>query len=113
MIHKSHLNTIPFEKIKNGSKSVELRLRDEKRSLYKVGDKILFKNRETSEELVCKIIGLCWFDNFGTLVKNFGALKCGWDKEYDAEQYNTDMEQYYQKSEIEKYGVLGIVLYIL
>ena len=112
MIHNAHLNSSPFEKIKNGTKTIELRLRDEKRSEYEVGDSILFKNRETSEELLCKIIGLCWFDNFGHLVGNFGAIKCGWDKEYSVEKYNSDMEIYYKKSEIEKYGALGIVLKI-
>lgn len=35
------LHNKPFELIKNGSKSIELRLNDEKRKLIKVGDIII------------------------------------------------------------------------
>ena len=40
MLHKMKLNESPFERIKNGTKTIEFRLYDEKRQQVKVGDKI-------------------------------------------------------------------------
>ena len=42
MIHKMKLNESPFERIKNGTKTIEFRLYDEKRRQVKIGDKIEF-----------------------------------------------------------------------
>lgn len=41
------LHNSPFKLIKNGTKTIELRLNDEKRKLIKVGDIIRFTNRVT------------------------------------------------------------------
>ena len=54
----------PFELIKNGTKTIEIRLNDEKRSLIKEGDIIEFENRITKEKLKTKVIKLYKFDNF-------------------------------------------------
>ena len=43
------LHPEPFELIKNGNKTIELRLLDEKRKRIRKGDIILFKNRITEE----------------------------------------------------------------
>ena len=50
------LNNRPFKSIKEGTKTIELRLNDEKRSLLKVGDEIEFTNRDTNEKLSVDII---------------------------------------------------------
>ena len=42
MIHKMRLKESPFERIKNGTKTIEFRLYDEKRSKIKIGDQIEF-----------------------------------------------------------------------
>ena len=42
MIHQMSLRPHPFEKIKLGEKTIELRLYDEKRKEIKVGDTIEF-----------------------------------------------------------------------
>ena len=36
MKHEMKLNNSPFERIKNGTKTIELRLNDEKRQLLKI-----------------------------------------------------------------------------
>ena len=43
MIHNMRLHNEPFELIKNGTKTIELRLNDEKRSVIKENDIILFE----------------------------------------------------------------------
>ena len=43
-------NNGPFELIKNGTKTIELRLNDEKRQLLKIKDLIEFTNRTNNEK---------------------------------------------------------------
>ena len=40
MIHKMKLNESPFERIKDGTKTIEFRLYDDKRKKVKIGDEI-------------------------------------------------------------------------
>ena len=42
-VYSLHLNAEPFEKIKAGTKYVEMRLFDEKRRQFKVGDELVFE----------------------------------------------------------------------
>lgn len=44
MNHKMSLRNKPFNSIKSGTKTIELRLYDEKRKLISVGDIITFTN---------------------------------------------------------------------
>ena len=59
MLHKMKLNESPFERIKNGTKTIEFRLYDEKRQKIKIGDKIEFsKVPDMQEKLVVDVIDL-------------------------------------------------------
>ncbi len=58
MKHRMNLNNNPFNLIKNGTKTIELRLNDEKRQLLKENDFIEFTNRVTLEKIIVKIEGL-------------------------------------------------------
>ena len=42
--HEMKLYPAPFDSIKSGRKTVEMRLNDEKRQLIKIGDRIRFVN---------------------------------------------------------------------
>ena len=57
-MHEMHLNHEPFLAIKNGTKTIELRLLDEKRRNIRVNDFILFKDRLSHEEIQVCVIGL-------------------------------------------------------
>jgi len=54
-IHNMNLNNGPFSRIKDGTKTIELRLNDEKRQLLKENDFIEFTNRVTLEKVIVKI----------------------------------------------------------
>lgn len=105
-MHEMRLNNSPFELIKGGTKTIEIRLNDEKRSLIKEGDIIEFENRATKEKLKTKVIKLHKFGNFEELYKHFDKVEMGYNKDEPAE--SKDMEAYYSKEEQDKYGVLGI-----
>lgn len=106
MKHNMNLNNRPFKSIKEGTKTIELRLNDEKRSLLKVGDEIEFTNRDTNEKLSVDIINLHKYPSFEELYKHFDKVEMGYNKDDIAEP--KDMEAYYSKEEQDKYGVLGI-----
>lgn len=106
MKYEMKLNNGPFKKIKDGTKTIELRLNDEKRQLLKEKDLIEFTNRETLEKLLVEIENLYYYSSFKELYKNFNKIEMGYEKDDIADP--KDMEKYYSKEEQEKYGVLGI-----
>ena len=110
MIHKMKLNPAPFEMIKSGQKTIELRLYDEKRQLVNIGDEIVFTNTVTGETLQTKVLKLYRFDSFADLYKTLPLLKCGYTSENVNKASYTDMEKYYSVEEQKKYGVIGIEL---
>jgi len=100
------LNSGPYEKIDNGTKTVELRLYDEKRQLLKVNDYIEFTNCEDQRKLLVLIEDLKVYKNFDELYKNFDKVSIGYNEEDIANP--DDMRQYYTDDEQEKYGVIAI-----
>ena len=106
MKYEMNLNNEPFNRIKDGTKTIELRLYDEKRQLLKEQDLIEFTNRETLEKILTRIEKLYRFSSFDELYKNFDKISLGYDNDEVANP--SDMEKYYSKEEQEKYGVLGI-----
>lgn len=108
MIHNMNLNNEPFELIKSGSKTIELRLNDEKRRLLNVGDEILFNNRSNNEKLLTTIVDLHRYDSFKSLYKDFDKVFLGYKE--DEISAPSDMNEYYSKEDEERYGVVGIEL---
>ena len=110
MMHIMKLHSSPFEMIKSGEKTIELRLFDEKRQQVKVGDKILFTNIANGETLNTTVVKLHRFDSFKELYKSLPLLKCGYTIENVDNAKSSDMEKYYSVEEQRKYGVVGIEL---
>lgn len=106
MLHEMRLYQEPFDKIKSGNKSVEMRLNDKKRRLLNVGDIIIFTNTITGETIETEIIALHKFENFEQLYNAFDKELLGYSKAEKA--IYEDMLEYYSKENIEKYGTLGI-----
>ena len=105
MVHLMKLQSNPFEKIKNGTKTIEIRLNDEKRQILSVGDNIefsLFDNPE--QKILTEIIGLQKFKSFKELCYAFDPKSYGSENK---EEYEL-MYKYYAKEDEEKYGVLAI-----
>ncbi len=106
MKHKMNLWNDPFEAIKDGWKTVEMRLNDEKRSKIEIGDEIEFTNTETYEVLICEVIKIYKYNSFEELYKNHNKISIGYREDEIANP--NDMLMYYSKDNIDKYGVLGI-----
>jgi ASC-1-like (ASCH) protein len=105
-IHELKLTTKPFEAIKNGSKTIESRLYDDKRQLIGLGDELIFTNREHPEQTVkVKVIGLLRYESFESLFThnnptNFGGPSIMW--------LLSQVREFYPLEEEQKYGVVGI-----
>ena len=79
MKHEMKLNNGPFERIKNGTKTIELRLNDEKRQLLKIKDLIEFTNRTNNEKMLVEIEDLYHYPSFEELYKNFDKVAMGYE----------------------------------
>lgn len=103
------LNPLPFSKIKNGTKTIELRLYDENRRKISKGDIIRFSNTENaSETILAKVMDLYIFDSFEELYKALPLLECGYTEADVCTASPKDMEAYYSLERQRKYGVVGI-----
>ena len=95
-----------------GTKTIEMRLLDEKRKSIKPGDVIIFINRTNEDKwLKAKVIALHPFDSFKSLYKAFDKVKLGYKEDEIAKP--EDMEIYYPKEEIESFGVVGIEIKLM
>ena len=108
MTHRMKLQKEPFEKIKRGEKTVEMRLYDEKRSKIAVSDEILFTLCGEDETLCCKVVNIYRFSSFSELYAAIPLADLGYTGDGAVTASPRDMEQYYSASDIEKYGVVGI-----
>lgn len=105
------LNEEPFEKIKNGSKTIELRLYDEKRRKINVGDSICFKSKTDKLNATVKAVHV--FKSFEALYAALPLDRCGYSLDELATASPDDMLEYYTKEQIEKYGVVGIEIEVI
>ena len=114
MRHYMKLNPSPFDMIKSGRKTIELRLNDEKRQCISTGDEIEFSNTENNNlKLLTQVIAIHRFNSFEELYQNLPLLKCGYTEDDISSAKSSDMDFYYSKKQQNKYGVLGIELKVI
>ena len=108
MRHKMKLQESPFERIKNGTKTVEFRLYDEKRSKIKIGDQIEFsKLPDLQETILVDVLDLYREDTFENLFKKL------FTDEDEIKKKTKSMYQYYSPDEEKQYGVVGIKISLI
>lgn len=107
MKHIMKLHSNPFNMIKCGEKTYELRLYDEKRQCINIGDEIEFVNTKTQEQLVVSVKNIQIFKNFTELYQALPLLECGYTKENLTTANPADMEKYYSKKKQAQYGVVA------
>ena len=108
MTHDMKLTHEPFAMIKDGTKTIELRLYDEKRRNIKVGDRIVFTDTVSGEKMEVSVSDLYIFDSFATLYKKLPLLECGYAEADIDTASPDDMDLYYTREAQAKYGVVGI-----
>lgn len=111
MKHKMSLRDIPFNSIKNGTKTIELRLYDEKRKMINVGDIICFTNVLNNNQIEVEVVNLHLFNSFEELYAHFNKVCLGYAENEPASP--KDMLDYYSASEQQQYGVVGIEIKLI
>ena len=95
--------------MREGKKSIELRLYDEKRKQISVGDRIVFVNTEDETDLFrVTVLDLFVFSSFDELYKKLPLNECGYTEETVHAASPDDMGRYYSKEQQLMYGVVGI-----
>lgn len=105
-VTRMHLNQSPFTQIAEGSKTIELRVNDEKRRRLKEGDTLTFLLRPKNlQALTAVVTKLHHAASFTELANQIDVKKTG---SRSKDHLVTSMAQYYPPEEQAKYGVVGI-----
>ena len=102
-----------FAAIKSGKKTIEVRLNDEKRQKFNVGDLIeLSKRPELVDKITVKIIALFHYHTFKELVEQQPIDKMCSTKMTE-EEFLDGMSEYYSEEQELTYRVLAIELKLI
>ena len=105
-IHQLKLATEPFNAIISGNKTIESRLYDAKRQKIQIGDRIIFTNRDNSEQTVtAEVVGLLRYATFRDLFSHNNPRKFGGD---NVEWLENQISEFYSLSDQLENGVIGI-----
>ncbi|MEK4511964.1 ASCH domain-containing protein [Paenibacillus sp. FSL K6-2524] len=108
MKHTMSLFNEPFEAIKSGAKTVEIRLNDEKRRLIQVGDNIeFFKLPDKQDRIEVLIEQLMVFKTFEEMYNTLSFKDFGCEGRSMQEMIDGTYEIYTPEQE-DKWGTLGI-----
>lgn len=110
MKHEMKLWRAPFEAVRSGRKTIEMRLFDEKRSRILAGDAIAFENADTGERLLCKVKNIYRYKSFEALYQNHDKIAIGYEENEAADP--KDMLAYYTQEKIDRYGVVAIEIQV-
>ena len=111
MTYKMNLKLKPFEAILNKTKTIEMRLYDEKRQQLKIGDYIEFNCKDSNKTIKAKIKSLFICSNFDRLYELFPKTKLGYSENETA--CPCDMLNFYPQEEMDKFGVVGIEIEVI
>ena len=105
-IHQLKLATEPFNAIISGNKTIESRLYDAQRQKIQIGDRIIFTNRDNSEQTVtAEVVGLLRCATFRDLFSHNNPAKFGGES---VEWLEKQIGEFYSLSDQLENGVIGI-----
>ncbi len=110
-MHQMNLDKDPYEKIISRQKTVEMRLNDEKRQDFAVGDFVTLCCAEN--KIVAKITDIRKYANFSALYAAEDLTKCGYSAQEAQTASAEDMLAYYPAEKQAKYGALAIAIDVL
>ncbi len=103
------LNPDQFELIRIGSKTIEIRLNDEKRRSLQVGDAICFCNvADETQRVVKRVKSLRQFATFVDLYSHYSPVSVGSSATDDIAQMVADTYTIYTPEQEHRWGVVAI-----
>ena len=114
MQHTMTLQPKPFERIRKGQKTIEMRLYDSKRRQIQPGDTILFTcTASPYDTLTVQVQSLHIFPDFVALYAALPLTACGYTEEELPTASPDDMTQYYTPTQQKQCGVVGIRIVLM
>lgn len=110
-VHEMNLQPKYYDFIKYGTKRIELRLYDEKRSKIQLGDIIEF-SKSGSDKLKAEVTGLLRYNSFKDLFEDFDISILA-DASMTKNELLDVLSEFYTPEKQAQYGVVGIRLKIL
>ncbi|MDD3668769.1 MAG: ASCH domain-containing protein [Alphaproteobacteria bacterium] len=101
--HSMSLQKRYFDLIRDRKKTIELRLWDEKKSVIKPNDEILFASE--GEEVRVRVVDLVRADNFQKLCERIDVGQAGFGS---SKELLSVIQVFYTPEQQERYGVVGI-----
>ena len=111
MTHEMNLQDKYFDFILNGTKRIELRLNDEKRQQIKIGDTIIFCNKQ-GETFSAKVKDLFRNNSFEELFEDF-EIDILADKSMTKAELLQVLDEFYTPEKQAEFGVLGILIELI
>ena len=103
-----HLHPEIFSLVGEGIKDVEVRVNDEKRRKLKIGDTLLFVNRDNEEETIrVEVMDLLYYPSFEAVAEAFPMERL-YKAGVSVEDYLALMNSFYSEEEVKKYGIVAI-----
>lgn len=102
----------PFNAIKNRTKTIEMRLWDDKRKNISAGDAIEFVHFDNPEDKIyTRVVGIHIYPTFKELYRDYRKEELGYSADEIANP--ADMEKYYPLSQQELSCVVGIEIRLI
>ena len=105
-MHTMKVQTKYYQLLKNGTKTIELRLWDEKRQLIQVGDSITFSDlSDSNDTFQAQVVALHRAPSFDKLCDMIQPQQAGFSTK---EELIDCLQEFYTHENQQKYGVVGI-----
>ena len=114
MVYEMRLKDRPYDQIRRGEKSIELRLFDLKRRRLNPGDIIIFYRISSEKDFVASMVkALYRFRTFEDLFEVISMEECGFSESTSKEDAVRAMRVYYSPDNEKALGVVGIKLELI
>lgn len=111
--HSMRLYEEPFRIVSNSTKTVEVRLNDEKRQAVQIGDFIEFTNLATGEQVKVKVDNVKVYDSFQALLQHYSNKEVGFSDEIQLSQKLASIYQIYNQTDELHLGALAIEIHLV
>ncbi len=113
-IFELHLNDEYFDKILEGTKTIELRVNDAKRRKYEVGNILEFVARsDEKKRFKANIVHMYYFPSVRETIESLGKEKLGFSKTLTVDKIEDIYLAFYKQEDIDKNGMVAIEIEII
>lgn len=110
-MHQMNVKEKYYHLLKSGSKTIELRLFDDKRQNIKVGDYIEFSNSsDADDQFISQVIALHRAGSFAELCQKIDCKKAGFSSNHELIEV---LKEFYSQERQKEFGVVGIEIKLI